>query len=186
VAKLVYATITSLDGYIADQYGNIEWGAPDGEVTVFINDLERGFGTFLYGRKLYETMVYWETFNDTDDQSPGIQEFAELWRAATKVVYSRTLETVSSERTHIERAFEPDSVQRLKEASGLDVSVGGADLAGQALAAGLVDEIHLFVTPITLGGGTSALPGSFQSKLELVSVDRFESGVVHLHYRITT
>jgi dihydrofolate reductase len=184
MANLVYSTITSLDGYIADKNGGVEWGAPDREVLTFMNDLVRGFGTYLYGRRLYESMVYWETFNDSDDQPPGIQEFAEMWRAATKVVFSRTLTAVSSERTQIDRVFDPKLVQRMKQASTHDVSVGGANLAGEAMAAGLVDEIHLFITPIALGDGTPALPAHFQSNFELQSVDRFASGVVHIQYRI--
>jgi dihydrofolate reductase len=184
VARLVYAAITSLDGYTADDNGNFDWAAPDPEVFAFINDLERDFGTYLYGRRMYETMVYWETFGAADDEPPHVRDFAELWRAAAKVVYSRTLGAVSGKRTRIERAFDPGAVLRMKGTEGQDMSVGGPDLAGQAMAAGLVDEVHLFLTPVTVGGGTPALPDHFRSELELLHVDRFGSGVVHLHYRI--
>jgi len=183
VAKLVYSAITSLDGYTADENGTFDWSAPDPEVFACINALERGFGTYLYGRRMYETMVYWETF-DADDAPPHVRDFAELWRDAAKVVYSRTLGAVSGARTRLERAFDPGAVLRMKESAGHDISVGGPDLAGQAMAAGLVDEMHLFVTPVMVGGGTSALRGRFHSVLELLHVDRFESGVVHLQYRI--
>jgi dihydrofolate reductase len=183
MAKLVYSAITSLDGYTADDNGNIEWSAPDAEVLAFINDLERGFGTYLYGRRMYETMVYWETLDAGGDQPPAVRDFAGIWRAAAKVVYSRTLGAVSSARTRIERAFDPGAVLRMKETEGKDVSVGGPDLASQAMAAGLIDEMHLFLTPVTVGGGTPALPDHFRSNFELQRVDRFVGGVVHLHYR---
>jgi dihydrofolate reductase len=186
MAKLVYSAITSLDGYTADDNGNIEWSAPDAEVLTFINDLERGFGSYLYGRRMYETMVYWETFAEADDQPPPVRDFAGIWRTANKVVYSRTLGVVSSARTRIEREFDPGAVSRMKETAGQDMSVGGPDLAGQAMAAGLVDEVHLFLTPVTVGGGTPALPDHFRSKLELLRVDRFVGGFVHLHHRISS
>jgi dihydrofolate reductase len=181
-AKLVYSAITSLDGYTADDDGNFDWCAPDEEVFTFITHLEREHGTHLYGRKMYETMVYWETF-DATDQPPHLRDFTRLWRAAAKVVYSRSLDEVSSADTRIERAFDPAAVLRMKETAGHDMSIAGPDLAGQALAAGLVDEIHLFVTPVTVGGGTPALSGPFRANLELQGVDQFEGGVVHLHYR---
>jgi dihydrofolate reductase len=186
VVKLVYSTIMSLDGYTTDANGNFEWGAPDPEVFSFINDLERDIGTYLFGRKMYETMVYWETFDASEDQSPLARDFAEIWRAAAKVVYSKTLGVLSSAGTRIEREFDPGAVVRMKETSGHDISVGGPDLAGQAIAAGLVDEMHLFLTPVTVGGGTAALPAHFDSKPELLGVDRFMSGVAHLHYRISS
>jgi len=186
MAKLVFSTIMSLDGYTADDHGNFDWGAPDPEVFTFINDLERGFGSHLYGRRMYEAMVYWETFDAAEDQPPFLRDFVGTWRAATKVVYSRTLEVVSSARTRIERAFDPETVLRMKETAGYDISVGGPDLASQAMAAGLVDEMHLFVTPVTVGGGTAALPAYLRSNLELLGVDRFVGGVVHLQYRISS
>jgi dihydrofolate reductase len=185
MAKLVYSAIMSLDGYTADNEGNFDWAAPDPEVFAFVNDLERGFGTYLYGRKMYETMLYWETFDAAADQPPFVRDFARIWRAAAKVVYSRTLPAVSSARTRIERAFDPGAVLRMKETAGHDISVGGADLASQALSAGLVDELHLFLTPVTVGGGTPALRDDFRSHLELLRVDSFAGGVVHLQYRIS-
>jgi len=185
VAKLVYATIMSLDGYTTDVKGNFDWGAPEPDLLDFINDLERGIGTYLYGRKMYETMVYWETFDASEDQQSLDRDFAELWRAAVKVVYSKTLGEATSARTRIERAFDPEAVLQMKETAGHDISVGGPDLAGQAIVAGLVDEMHLFLTPVAVGGGTAALPSHFESKPELVGVDRFLSGVAHLHYRIS-
>ena len=184
VAKLVYSAITSLDGYTTDDSGNIDWSAPGPEVLKFINEVERGFGTYLYGRRMYETMVYWETFDAAEDEVPSVRDYAGIWRGAAKVVYTRTLDSVSSAATRIERAFDPAAVRHLKETAGHDLSVGGPDLAGQAMAAGLVDEIHLFVIPVTLGGGTPALPDRFRSDLELLGVDHFGSGVVHLQYRI--
>jgi dihydrofolate reductase len=184
MVKLVYTAITTLDGYISDDAGDIDWAEPDPEVFRFINDLEVGIGTYLYGRRLYETMLYWETFDAAKEQAPHVVDFATMWRAADKVVFSRTLETVSSARTQIERVFDPTAVLRMKETATHDLSVGGPNLASQAMTAGLVDEIHLFVTPVTIGGGTPALPRHFHSQLELWAVDRFVSGVVHLHYRI--
>ncbi len=186
MAKLVYSAIMSLDGYTADEDGNFDWAAPDHEVFAFINDLERGFGTHLYGRRMYETMVLWETFDAAEDQPPHVRDFARIWRAADKVVYSRTLGVVASARTRIERAFDPEAVLRLKQTTGHDISVGGPDLARQAIAAGLVDEMHLFLTPVTVGGGTAALPRHFDSSLDLLRVDRFASGVVHLQYRTSS
>jgi dihydrofolate reductase len=182
--NLVYAAISSLDGYTADENGNFEWSAPDPEVHGFINDLERGLGTHLYGRRMYETMVWWETFEAAEGVPPEYQEYAEIWRAADKVVYSRTLEVVSSARTRIERSFEPASVRQMKEAARSDLSVGGPELAGQMITAGLVDEIHFFLTPVIVGGGTRALPDRFRSPLALLNVDRFTNGVVHLHYGV--
>jgi dihydrofolate reductase len=186
VVKLVYSTLMSLDGYSADINGNFEWCAPDPEVFSFINDLERDFGTHLYGRKMYETMVYWESFDALEGQLSVERDFAEIWRAASKVVYSKTLRGPSSAETRIEREFDPGAVLRMKEASEHDISVGGPNLAAQAIVAGLVDEIHLFLTPVACGGGTAALPAHFDPKPELLGVDRFISGVAHLHYRISS
>jgi len=186
MAKLVYSAIMSLDGYTADEDGNFDWGAPDAEVSTFINKLERGIGTHLYGRRMYDTMVFWETFAAAEDQPPYVRDFARTWRAAEKVVYSRTLGAVSSARTRIEPAFDPAAVQRMKATLEHDISVGGPDLAGQAIAAGLVDEMHLFLTPIVVGGGKRALPGRFHSNPELLRVDRFVGGVVHLQYRTSS
>ena len=184
MAKLIYAAIASLDGYVEDEEGRFDWGAPDEEVHAFVNDLERRVGTYLYGRRMYETMVFWETAG-TDDEPPVFGDYAGIWRAAEKVVYSRTLQTASSARTRIEREFDRDAVRRLKQSSGADITVGGAELAGHAIGAGLVDEIHLFLCPIVVGGGKSALPDRVRTHLELLDERRFRSGVVHLHYRVS-
>ncbi len=183
MAKLIYSAITSLDGYVADEDGNFDWAEPDEEVHSFVNDLERSVGTYLYGRRMYEVMVYWETAPDLADQPPFVQDFAEIWQSADKIVYSKTLETVSSARTRIERDFDPEAVRQLKAQAGRDITVGGPDLAAQAIKAGLVDEYHLFVTPIVVGGGKQSLPNDVRVKLELLDERRFANGVVHLHYR---
>jgi dihydrofolate reductase len=184
MAKLIYSAITSLDGYIADEDGNFDWAAPDEELHTFVNELERPVGTYLYGRRMYEVMLYWETADTLADQQPFEQDFAEVWQAADKIVYSRTLETVSSARTRIERDFDPEAVRQLKESAGRDISVGGPDLAAQAIKAGLVDECHLLVVPIVVGGGKQSLPNNVRLKLELLDERRFGNGVVHLHYRM--
>jgi dihydrofolate reductase len=184
VAKLIYAAITSLDGYIEDANGRFDWSVPDDEVHAFINDLERTMGTYLYGRRMYETMVFWENPPTDGDEAPVFWDFAQLWQAAEKVVYSRTLSSAMSGRTRIEREFDPAAVRRLKETSVTDISIGGAELAGQAIAAGLVDECHLFVCPIVIGGGKRALSDGVRADLQLLDERRFQSGVVHLHYRV--
>src|SRR5918993_811361 len=186
MAKLIYSAIASLDGYVADEDGNFDWAVPDEEVHAFINDLDRPVGTYLYGRRMYETMVGWETDPTLADRSPLMRDFAEIWRAADKIVYSRTLERVTSARTRIERDFDPEAVRRTKAAAGRDLIVGGPDLAAHAIKAGLVDEWHLFVTPIVVGGGKRSLPDDVRVKLELLDERRFEGGVVHLHYRTRT
>jgi len=183
-AKLIYAVIASLDGYVADEKGNFDWAAPDEEVFAFVNDLERPIGTHLYGRRMYETMVYWERAPTGSDQQSVEQDFAQIWRAAEKVVYSKTLATASSARTRIRRDFNADVVRHLKENSDRDITVGGPELAAQALKAGLVDELHLFIVPVTVGAGTSALPNDWRARLELLDERHFRSGVVHLHYRV--
>src|SRR5215208_3896370 len=182
MGKLIYSAITSLDGYVADEDGNFDWSAPDEEVHAFVNDLERPVGTYLYGRRMYEVMVYWETAHTVAGQPPVVQDFAKIWQAADKIVYSRTLETVSSARTLIEREFDPEAVRQLKAAAGRDITVGGPELAAQAMKAGLVDELHLFLTPIVVGRGKQSLPDGVRLKLELLDERRFGSGVVHLHY----
>ena len=183
MARLIYSAITSLDGCVEDKGGDFEWGAPDDEVFSFINDLERPVVTYLYGRRMYETMVFWETAATGPGQSAAELDFAEIWRRADKIVYSRTLKTLSSERTRIERRFDPAQIRELKASSVGDVTVSGAELAGEAMAAGLVDEIHLLVTPVIVGGGKRALPEDVRVRLELLDEHRFGSGVVHLHYR---
>jgi dihydrofolate reductase len=186
MARLIYSAITSLDGYVADQEGNFDWAEPDEEVFAFVNDLERPVGTYLYGRRMYETMVYWETAHTLADQPAVAQDFTAIWQAADKVVYSRALETVSSARTRIERAFDPEAVRQMKAQAGRDITVGGPDLAAQAIKAGLVDEVQLFLTPIVVGGGNRSLPNNVRLNLELLDERRFGNGVVYLHYRIRT
>jgi len=184
MAKLIYAAISSLDGYVEDAEGKFDWSAPDEEVHAYVNDLERPIGTYLYGRRMYETMVFWETASAEADEPAVFSDYAEIWRAAEKIVYSRTLATVTSARTRIEREFDRDGVRQLKQSSGTDISVGGAELAGQAFGAGLVDECHLFLCPIVVGGGKPALPHNVRAQLELLDERRFQNGVVHLQYRV--
>jgi dihydrofolate reductase len=182
MAKLIYSTIASLDGYVEDEQGKFDWGTPDEEVLAFVNDLERPIGTYLYGRRMYETMVFWETASTSGDQPAVTRDYTEIWRAAEKIVYSRTLQAPSSERTRIERDFDPAAIRRLKESSARDITVAGAELAGEAMAAGLVDECHPFLVPIIDGGGKRALPDDVRARLELLGERRFRSGFVHLHY----
>jgi dihydrofolate reductase len=189
MAKLLYSAITSLDGYVADQRGNFDWAAPDEEVHAFVNDLERPIGTYLYGRRMYEVMVYWETAPTAPTvgaEPPFVRDFARIWQAADKIVYSTTLASVRSGRTRVERSFDPEAIRRMKAAAARDISVGGPDLAAQALRAGLVDECSLLVTPMVVGGGKRALPDKLRARLELLGERRFASGVVHLRYRTTT
>ncbi len=181
MGRLIYSAIASLDGYVADDDGNFQWAAPGEEVHAFVNDLERPVGTHLYGRRMYEVMAWWET---NDDAEPVMRDFAAIWRAAAKIVYSTTLQTVSSARTRIERDFDPEAVRRLKASAERDLTVGGPHLAAAAFAAGLVDECHLFLVPVVVGGGIRALPDGVRVELELLAERRFDSGVVHLHHRI--
>ena len=183
MAKLIYSTIASLDGYTADRNGNFDWAAPDEEVHSFVNDLERKVGTYLYGRRMYEVMRYWESTQAVADQHPVEMDYARIWRAADKIVYSSTLRSVSSARTWIERDFDLEVVRRMKGQAKRDISVSGPDLAAQALEAGLVDECHLFVVPIVVGGGKRSLPANVRLELELLDEHRFEGGVVYLRYR---
>jgi dihydrofolate reductase len=183
MAKLIYSAIASLDGYVADEDGNFDWAVPDEEVHTFINDLERPVGTYLYGRRMYETMVGWETDLTLADRSPLMRDFAEIWQAADKIVYSKTLEAVSTARTRIERDFDPEAVRQMKALAGRDLIVGGPELAAQAFKAGLVDECHLFVAPMVVGGGKRSLPDNVRLKLELLDERRFGSGMVYLYYR---
>lgn len=184
MAKLIYSALASLDGYVEDSQGKFDWAAPDEEVHAFVNDLERPIGTYLYGRRMYETMVVWDTRGTGVDQRAVSRDFAEIWQGAEKIVYSRTLHTPSSTRTRVEREFNASAVRLLKESSASDISVGGAELAGQAMAAGLVDELHLFWGPIMVGGGKRALPDEVQVQLDLLAERRFRNGVVYLHYRV--
>jgi dihydrofolate reductase len=186
MAKLIYVMNVSLDGYIADEDGKFDWGVPDEEFFSFINDLERPVGTYLYGRRLYEMMQVWETDPAAAAQSPGAREFAEIWQAADKVVYSRTLATASTTRTRIERDFHPEAVRQLKAAAERDFTVGGPTLGAHAITAGLVDEYGLFVWPVVVGGGKPFLPARARLQLELLDERRFGSGVVYLRYRTQT
>jgi dihydrofolate reductase len=179
-ARLIYSAIASLDGYVVDAQGSFDWAAPDEQVHAFVNDLERPIGTYLYGRRMYDVMAVWETI---DDPASCMRDYAEIWRGADKIVYSATLDRVGSSRTRIEREFDLESVRQLKASLDRDISVGGPTLAAHAFRAGLVDECHLFLTPILVGGGTRALPDGVFLELELLDERRFDSGVVHLHYR---
>ena len=183
MAKLIYAALTSLDGYVADESGNFDWAAPDEEVHRFVNELERGIGTYLYGRRMYEVMAYWETADTSSDQPEYIRDYAEIWQSADKIVYSKTLETVSSDRTRIEPEFDPEAVTRMKGGAAQDLGIGGPELASQAIEAGLVDEYHFFLAPVAVGGGKRSLPGDARLDLELLDERRFGNGMVHLHYR---
>ena len=182
MAKLIYSAITSLDGYVADEQGNFDWAAPDADVHAAVNDQEREIGTYLYGRRLYEVMAVWETM-DTDDEPGVMRDYAEIWRAADKIVYSRTLDDVHTSQTRLEREFDPEAVRAIKEAADTDISIGGPHLAAEAIRAGLVDELHLFMSPVVVGGGNPALPDGVRLDLELVDERRFGNGVVYLHYR---
>jgi dihydrofolate reductase len=185
MAKLIYLAITSLDGYVADEDGKFDWGEPDEQVHGFVNDLVRPVGTHLLGRRMYEVMVWWETIS-LADQPPYIRDFAEIWQAADKVVYSKTLEQVSSARTRIERKFDPEAVREMKAAAERDLAVSGPELAAQAFEAGLVDELQLFVAPIVVGGGKQSLPDGVRLGLELLDERRFGNGMIHLRYRTRT
>jgi dihydrofolate reductase len=181
VARLIYAAIASLDGYVEDEQGKFEWAVLDEQVHAFLNELERPVGIHLYGRRMYETMVYWEASGDRG--GAVTKDWAEIWRAAEKVVYSRTLQTVSSQRTRIEREFDAAAIRRLKESSHSDITIGGAELAGQAIAEGLVDECHLFLGPVLAGGGKRALPAGVHTTVKLLDERRFDNGAVYLRYR---
>jgi dihydrofolate reductase len=181
VGKLIYSAITSLDGFVADENGKFDWAVPDAEVHAFVNELERPIGTYLYGRRMYEVMAAWETM-EVADEPALIQDYSKIWKAAEKIVYSTTLDEVTTSRTRLEQIFDPAAIRELKMHSARDLSMGGPMLAGHAFAAGLIDECHLFLTPVVVGGGTRSLPGHHRAKVELLDERRFESGVVHLHY----
>jgi dihydrofolate reductase len=185
MGRLIYTVLASLDGYIEDAAGKFDWAPPDEEVGAFVNDLERPNGTYLYGRRLYETMVFWETYPIGEDNSPASDDYAEIWRAADKIVYSRSLESVTSARSRIERDFDPAAVRDLKAAVDHDLSIGGADLGGQALGAGLVDELHLLTFPVLVGGGKPWLPAGLRLDLELIDVRRFATGTIYSSYRVS-
>jgi dihydrofolate reductase len=181
MAKLTYSAIASLDGYVADERGDFSWAAPDEEVHAFANELARPVATHLYGRRMYEVMAAWETL---DDEHPVMRDFAEIWRNAEKVVFSKTLERVETAKTRIERELDPAAVREMKASASGEISVGGPELASQAIAAGLVDEIHLLLVPVLVGAGKPALPTEAQLELELLDQRRFSNGTVHLHYRV--
>jgi dihydrofolate reductase len=184
MAKLIYVSIGSLDGYVEDASGKFGWAAPDDEVHAFVNEIERSIGTHLYGRRMYETMVGWETVDPDGDAPRVAREYAAIWQAAEKVVYSRTLDTVSSARTRIERELDPDAIDRMKQSVPSDIGIGGAELAGQAIAVGLVDELQLVLVPVLVGGGKRALPNDVPAQLELLDERRFDSGAVFLRYLV--
>jgi len=184
MAKLIYSAITSLDGYMEDEDGKFDWAEPDEEVHAFINDLERPVGTYLYGRRMYETMQAWETDPSLAEHSPTMRDYAEIWQRADKIVYSRTLESTATERTRLERDFDPRAVRDLKAAGG-DLSVGGPELAAHALRARLVDECQVFVAPVVVGGGKRFLP-DVRLKLELLDERRFDNGTIFLSYRVVS
>ncbi|HMF87393.1 MAG TPA: dihydrofolate reductase family protein [Gemmatimonadaceae bacterium] len=181
MGKLIYLTLASLDGYVADKDGKFDWAEPDEEVHAFVNDLARPVGTYLYGREMYEVMIAWETL-DVADEPHVIQDFAEIWRAADKIVFSRTLESVSSAKTRLERELDPDAIRRLKEQAAHDVAVAGPGLAAEAIRACLVDEYQLFLAPVIVGGGKRALPDDVRLDLELLEERRFDNGMVYVRY----
>jgi dihydrofolate reductase len=182
MGRLIYAALQSLDGYVADPEGRFDWAMPDEEVHAFVNDLERPLGTYLYGRRMYEVLAAWETL-PTTGEPPQIRDYAEIWRSADKVVYSRTLDHVSTARTRLERDFDPQAVRRLKAQSTKDLAIGGPNLAAQAFASGLVDDCHLYIAPAVVGGGTRSLPDGVRLDLELEDERRFRNGMVFLRYR---
>jgi len=184
MAYLIYSAISSLDGYIEDRDGNFDWAMPDEEVHKFINNLERAVGAYLLGRRMYETMMVWETDPDLAADSPLTQDFAQIWQAANKIVYSRTLASASTRKTQIERNFDPEAIRQLKKTAQHDISIGGANLAAHAFRAGLIDECHLFLTPISVGGGKPSLPDNIRLELELLEERRFGNGMVFLRYRV--
>ena len=182
--KLFYAALASLDGYVEDEAGKFDWAEPDEDVHAVVNDLESSLGTYLYGRRMYETMAVWESDASLGADSAVMREYARIWQATDKIVYSRTLEEAWTARTRIEREFDAERVRRLKAGSATDLAIGGAELAAHALRAGLVDECHLFLAPAVVGGGKRALPAGLRLRLELLGERRFASGFVHLHYRL--
>lgn len=184
VARLSYSAITSLDGYTADARGTFDWAAPDEEVHAFANDLERSVGTHLYGRRMYEVMAAWEDPHALPGRTPVTDEYARIWQAVDKIVYSTTLDAASTARTRIERRFDPEAVRRLVAAAERDITVGGPGLAAHALRAGLVEELHLFLAPVVVGGGTRALPADVRLDLNLLGERRFGNGRVYLRYRV--
>ncbi|MGH2362156.1 MAG: dihydrofolate reductase family protein [bacterium] len=185
MAKLIYTALTSLDGYVADKNGKFDWAEPDEEVHTFVNDLLRPVGTHIYGRRMYEVMAAWQTMQ-TRGQAQFIANFADLWRSAEKVVYSTSLEVASTPRTWIERVFDPEAIRLMKASAQRDLTISGPTLAAHAFRADLVDDCHLFIAPIMVGGGLSAFPRDVLLHLALQQERRFSNGTVYLHYRSTT
>ena len=185
MGKLIYTTISSLDGYVADAEGNFAWAAPGKEVHEFVNDLERTIGTYLCGRRTYEVLQFWESLPTPAEQPEAMRDYAAIWQAADKIVVSKTMESVSAPRTQLHRTFQADVIRDLKLASDRDIGIGGPTLAAQGLQAGLVDECHFFLVPVVVGGGTPSLPSDLRTDLELLDHRRFENGTVHLHYRVS-
>jgi dihydrofolate reductase len=183
MARLIFPAISSLDGYIEDSNGRFDWTTPDEEVHQFINDLERSAGTHIYGRRMYETMMVWETDPNLAAESPILRDYAEIWQAADKIVYSKTMQAVSTRKTQLQRNFNPADIRQLKEAAEQDILIAGPELAAHAFRAGLIDECHLFLAPVILGGGKPALPDNIRLQLELVEERRFANGMVFLRYR---
>ena len=183
MGRLVYSAIASLDGYVNDASGDFAWAMPSEELHGFVNDLERTVGTYLYGRRLYETMQVWEDFPGIEDEPPVMQDYAEVWRASDKVVFSTTLPEVATPRTRLERTFDPVAVRAMVDELDTDVSIGGPTLASHALRAGIVDELHVFLLPVVVGGGTSCWPSGARLDVELVEEGRFPDGTIHLHHR---
>ncbi|MEU1588089.1 dihydrofolate reductase family protein [Micromonospora sp. NPDC005710] len=186
MAKLIYVTNVSLDGYIEDEHGRFDWTPPEDDYFAFVTDLVRPMGTYLYGRRLYESMSVWETDPTLAERSKLTADFADVWQTADKVVYTTTLDAVSTARTRLERSFDPVSVRALKASATSDLTIGGAHLAAQAFRAGLVDECHLLIHPILTGAGKPGLPSATRLGLELLGNRRFSNGVVSLHYRVRT
>lgn len=184
MAKLIYSAITSLDGYIEDESGLFEWAMPSEEAHSFINDLLRPIGTYLYGRRLYETMIFWEKDPSFFEGSAVMADFAQIWKSAEKIVYSKTLSDISTARTQLEKNFAPNLIKQMKGKSESDLIIGGAELAREAFEVGLIDEYHAFLSPISIGNGKSALPVDVRLKLSLVNQLRFTDGMVYLHYKI--
>ena len=184
MARLIYVSNVSLDGYIEDAEGNFDWTAPSDEYFAFITDVVRPVGTYLYGRRLYQTMAVWETVPALATQSELMGDFANVWQAAEKVVYSTTLDVVPTAKTKLEHLFDPDAVRAMKASATSDLIVGGAELGAHAFRAGLVDECHLFIVPVIVGGGKPSLPTDMRVELELLDERRFASGAIYLRYRI--
>ncbi len=186
MAKLIYMAIASLDGYIEDEHGTFGWAAPDDEVHAFFNDRTRPIGMYLYGRRMYETMQVWETDPSLASESPIMGDFAQLWQTADKVVYSTTLDSVVTANTRIERTFDADAVRQLLASAERDITIGGATLAQHAFAAGLVNECHLYLVPVSVGGGKPCLPQGVQVQLALLNAHQFTNGTMYLHYQVNS